>query len=390
MSAPNDSSGPPTDSSGRSQPVPPPTANGTKTTGGGQTTRTQQATGAQTQQQNLQFLQQLLSSPSARYLLPEVTALMKKINSIEQHFGQKEEKLKQGFEALEKNTKEEERRIAEERKREELRMTWERQTHEDRIRWEKENLQREKKEFEKMKERSTATFIRQDMVTVDVGGEKFKTELRTLARYPDSLFPEVVRVAEEHRPPNKPRCDYIFIDRDGKHFRLVLNFLRQGEEVLRGTYLRNADQHLLHEILCEAKYYKLSALELLVQRQMITLERPQNFSQLKDSGYFAPIRGGSGIKYVTTQDILLKQKNLTGVIFEQVHFKHGTSFEGSILTKAVFRRCVFEAAINFSHADLYKATFDHCDGIQLSTLILLHNTNTEEVTFNPPLEEEED
>ncbi len=44
---------------------------------------------------------------------------------------------------------------------------------------------------------------------------------------------------------------YVFVDRDPKHFALILNFLRDGFAVLP------RDEQVLTEIMVEAAYYKV-------------------------------------------------------------------------------------------------------------------------------------
>ena len=272
-----------------------------------------------------------------------------------------------------------------------------------RIKWEKEELQREKRELENMKSRAAAINpSSQGRIILDVGGDKFKTELRTLLHHPNSLFQELVRVyeAERHRPSHRPQSEdnVIFIDRDSKHFRLILNFMRQGGEVLRGSALKSADRYMLYDILCEVKYYRLAELERLIQRRVVALDRPLAFDQIASK--FQPMKkpssatkaAGDANPYVftTSQSIMLKEKNLTGVIFDRVHFQHPTSFERSILQKAEFRGCFFDAAINFTDCDLYGATFDHCKGVLLEEHLLITGACMEKVTFNPPLDDGSD
>ena len=47
-----------------------------------------------------------------------------------------------------------------------------------------------------------------------------------------------------------------FIDRDGRHFHDVLNFLRDGRE----KWVRPTDETVLRELLNEAEYYGLDVL----------------------------------------------------------------------------------------------------------------------------------
>uniref|UniRef100_A0A452GNI4 Potassium channel tetramerisation-type BTB domain-containing protein n=1 Tax=Gopherus agassizii TaxID=38772 RepID=A0A452GNI4_9SAUR len=62
-------------------------------------------------------------------------------------------------------------------------------------------------------------------VTLNVGGTFYSTTLETLTRFPDSMLGAMFRGP---RPARTDRRGHYFIDRDGKAFRHVLNFLRLG------------------------------------------------------------------------------------------------------------------------------------------------------------------
>ena len=309
-------------------------------------------------------------TPGATNLHAECAQLLTKVQLLNRDFAEKEAEIEM------------------KKKQAELEINMERSTHENRVRWEKERLREEKREIEERRERSEAVFAgKEQLITIEVGGEKFKTDWKTLARHPDSIFPEMMRIAQEAVPPHKSRCDNIFIDRDGKHFRFILNFMRQGEEVMRGTALRNADHYVLHEMLCEVRYYRLKHLELLLQRHQVRLERKVlTFVDLVKEKYFQPT-GQNNPKYCTTQQRIFKCQNLKGIVFEKVLFNHPVSFEGSILEEAKFKQCVFCSAINFTGADMYRANFENCKGVSPDRF----NFNGEvaahsHVTFNPPLD----
>ena len=65
-------------------------------------------------------------------------------------------------------------------------------------------------------------------IKLDVGGERFTTSLTTLTRFPDTM----IGVMFSGRHAMHLDADgYYFIDRDGTHFRYILNFLRSPENV---------------------------------------------------------------------------------------------------------------------------------------------------------------
>jgi hypothetical protein len=78
-------------------------------------------------------------------------------------------------------------------------------------------------EAEKKKIAHTQGFKSQ--VMLDIGGNRFTTSLTTLQRFPDTMIGAMF--SGRHALPTAG--EYFFIDRDGTHFRHILNFLRQPE-----------------------------------------------------------------------------------------------------------------------------------------------------------------
>lgn len=91
-------------------------------------------------------------------------------------------------------------------------------------------------------------------VRLDVGGTVYTTSTQTLRRYPNSLL--ATMFSGRHDVQSEPDGSY-FIDRDGEHFRFVLNFLRDG--ALDAQALPS-DRSSVRQIICEARYYQLDAL----------------------------------------------------------------------------------------------------------------------------------
>ena len=83
---------------------------------------------------------------------------------------------------------------------------------------------------------------------LNVGGSKFETTLSTLTRHPDSML--AVMFSGRHEVP-QDRDGYVFIDRDGTHFRIILNFLRTGALDVPTS------QKAASELTRELQYYQL-------------------------------------------------------------------------------------------------------------------------------------
>lgn len=81
-----------------------------------------------------------------------------------------------------------------------------------------------------------------DIVLLDIGGVHFRTRRSTLMES-DSFFSALLSF----------ETNYIFVDRDGSHFRYILNWLR-------GVRFLPEDEEILKELEWEADYYCIHSL----------------------------------------------------------------------------------------------------------------------------------
>ena len=88
-------------------------------------------------------------------------------------------------------------------------------------------------------------------VTLNVGGHNFTTSLHTLKQDPGSMLHAMF----SGRFYTKPAEDgSYFIDRDGTHFRFILNYLRTGKLIFTD------DKIIRKEILEEAEFYQIQGI----------------------------------------------------------------------------------------------------------------------------------
>ena len=276
---------------------------------------------------------------------------------------------------LEKKRSEDEMKLKEQKFKETI------EQHEHKVQWDREALRIEKANFEEAQNRAIRIADKQEPVTVEVGGEKFRTELHTLANCPGSIFPKLVESISRRREEDSrnKRDPYIFIDRDGKHFRFILNYLRQGKQVMKCSAMRNPDPFTLNEILYDTQFYKIKGLELLIRRKAVSLSHKRKFEDMVAENYFKP---NDKLTYVTTRKFVLENWNLTGTTFNKVKFAHPVTFINCILESAKFVQCNFESAVNFTNVDLFRAHFDRCEGFDL-TRFHLKDTDISEAAKNP-------
>ena len=126
-------------------------------------------------------------------------------------------------------------------------------------------LEREKGEIEEQRESlqretqrmSELNKICETRIKLDIGGHVYATSTLTLTKDPQSML--AAMFSGRHSVKKEDDGSY-FIDRDGTHFRYILNYLRDGgfkDDSLPGD--------ILTELQTEAEYYQLSGLVALLQ-----------------------------------------------------------------------------------------------------------------------------
>jgi len=98
---------------------------------------------------------------------------------------------------------------------------------EDELKREREALRAERVALEKLKDTANDS-LHARRVKLNVGGHRFDTTLRTLTRFPESMLGTMFSGREGVQAPTEDEDGCVFIDRDGRHFRCILEFLRTG------------------------------------------------------------------------------------------------------------------------------------------------------------------
>lgn len=305
---------------------------------------------------------------------PLISDLAQRAGIVEKELEEKGRQLALDYQKLE-----EEKRMAYEQigaERQKLREEADKHAHE--MKWERKSFSEEKAGFLEAQSRGMEISTQQEPVTVEVGGEKFRTEIRTLARCQGSLFPTLVEPLNKRDEVKSKRDPYIFIDRDGRHFRFILNYLRQGEKVMR--WMKNPDLCTLNEILDEVYYYKITGLEKLLKRKIASLRDKLPFEALVKAKYIQ--RDANG-RCKTVRDIDIRDSNLTDITFAKVDFCHQVTFENCVMRSAKFVECYFRGAFVFANVDLFKATFVHCEGLSDLSMFLFKDTDKSNVEVIP-------
>lgn len=116
--------------------------------------------------------------------------------------------------------------------------------------------------------------IQDNKVKLDIGGHQFTTSLFTLTKDSSSML--AAMFSGRHELKTEHDGSY-FIDRDGTHFRYILNYLRDGE-IKDGTLPTN--ETFLRELMTEAEYYQLGGLVQHLCSLLYTDEKADDESEI--------------------------------------------------------------------------------------------------------------
>ena len=137
------------------------------------------------------------------------------------------------------------------------------------------NVSNEEKEWKETKIKLGMTSIK-GMVVLNVGGDRYTTSVETLTREKDTFFTALF--SKQWQLEKDPKDDSIFIDRNGKLFAHILEYLRTNvvlDDVLKNEILRQ-------KLILEAKYFRLhSLIDALTESDRLT-----QVDQAKETGEF--------------------------------------------------------------------------------------------------------
>ena len=140
-------------------------------------------------------------------------------------------------------------------------------------------LRQEQEAFDSMS-RKLENVLFSSTVKLNVGGHHFTTSVQTLTKDPNSMLAAMFSGKFDMKPSED---DTFFIDRDGTHFRFILNYLRTGKLTLPegATFLK--------ELLEEAEFYQIQGMLMELKSLMSTNTTPStgtNVIKLNVGGKF--------------------------------------------------------------------------------------------------------
>jgi len=116
-----------------------------------------------------------------------------------------------------------------------------------------------------------------DRVTLNVGGTVFVSTLSTLKgkRGTYNYFDGLLHFREQKGEGVEHANETMFIDRDGTHFRHILNFLRDGK------FPEGLDLGTREELAAESDYFQLTDLTQWLRREWAAQHLGQDVMQLR-------------------------------------------------------------------------------------------------------------
>ena len=196
------------------------------------------------------------------------------LGAYEERMTEERARLEQKEAALKRKEKDIDANIQEKEVESRERMEAERRKATKKLKEYEDALKAERRDWEEEKERVKQTRVFEKVVTLDVGGTKYRTTLSTLTKYPDSMLGAMF--SGRHNLPQQEDGSY-FIDRDGEAFKYVLMYLRDRDrcsDVFYDEDFHNPngrsstpslmERQMLRSIALEAKYFQLGELETTV------------------------------------------------------------------------------------------------------------------------------
>ena len=120
-----------------------------------------------------------------------------------------------------------------------------------------EAMKEEISHWEEEKKRIASTHNFDLTITLNVGGQTFTTTTTTLTNYPDTMLGAMF--SGRHALIQDKNGTY-FIDRDGTHFREILNFLRGSTASTQEMLEQRLSSGALEELKVEADFYGMTEL----------------------------------------------------------------------------------------------------------------------------------
>ena len=252
----------------------------------------------------------------------------------------------------------------------------------------RDELEEEKEQWEENKKMLEQKSAFGPNVTLDVGGTRYKVSRATLTHnFPRSHMLSC-RFSGLYPPAEKEKGDIFFIDRNGKVFERVLEYLRNGSAAILPLRLHPEPERsiMLYQVHEEAKFFQIPELMNDV-RLMAGCDGITNLQQLlvpsasfsrgtewrclsSTSQKWKLDHGAKKHEEITTTGIY--QLNYTyqrvrivygAVRYNQFTFNDGSRFRFCDLSGITFSQCRFGPRFDFTGSIMCGVKFERCAGL---------------------------
>ncbi|EYU18185.1 hypothetical protein MIMGU_mgv1a0116241mg, partial [Erythranthe guttata] len=185
------------------------------------------------------------------------------------------------------------------------------------------------------------------IIRLNIGGKKFCTTIDTLTqREPDSMLAAMFSGRHTVQDSDK---GYVFVDRDGKHFRHILNWLRDGVV----PTLKDSEYS---ELLREAEYFQLLGLMDGIKASL--------FKRKDDEEIGTEMTRVDIIKCIQSEKVRFRGVNLSGLDLSKLDLSY-VDFSFACLKGVFFSRANLQCA-KFKDVDaegsiFHNATLRECE-----------------------------
>ena len=254
---------------------------------------------------------------------------------------------------------------------------------EDKLKKGQDILETEKRSWEEEQEAVKQTKVFEKIVTLDVGGTKYRTSLATLKGHPQSMLG--IMFSGRHSLEQQMDGSY-FIDRDGDTFKYVIMYLR--DPVTAFLAIPSLQKSTRQLIRYEAHFFQLNDLERYCQTTLqrtinlsselkhftVTIGRhkqheeyysceynPNSRFQIRNhlSGEYADITYGNQL-IGSKIDATFRHCDLSNVTFKECFFVKDPCFEGCVLFNANFESVggLISNKVHFTPWQIQQAVFE--------------------------------
>ncbi|XP_076897998.1 FH protein interacting protein FIP2-like [Bidens hawaiensis] len=194
-------------------------------------------------------------------------------------------------------------------------------------------------------------------VRLNIGGKKFCTTFDTLTlREPQSML--AAMFSGRHTVCKDSEKGYVFVDRDGKHFRHILNWLRDG-------VAPNFSDFENIELLREAEYYQLLISRFFFSKRGLMDKINIVLKRKDDEEKQSELTRADIIKIIRSKNVRLSGINLSGLDLSKLDLS-SVDFSFACLKNVIF-----------SHSNLHRAKFQDVDAENAN----FHNATLRECEF---------